>query len=401
MRSTTTNGHTATSAPARGIRPARTAENTEFVPPDEETSPVEPEATVETTSTPRKKSSGKITAAVDFGTATSGAIFVQNGDVTEIVKLFPSWISIDEKNQVVDSVGKKAMENWGRVAQGFKIEKPLQGGTIKNISAAEVLLSHILGQAPASRKGLLNLFGKKIDHLIIGIPCEGKIEPHVKVMKEVIHNLSVSRVSFVPQLIAGAYGANLDIFGDRAVAVIDVGGGTSQFGVILKGKLTSYKESIEVAGDAIDDAIKKHIEIRKRTYVSPALAERIKKQACAENAEDHIRFKGRVGNSPTTDTIRVDTAEIIEVISRTTKQIAEVACTVMSSIPPTDTQVSADVTEYGIHLIGGGANLRGLRQEIEEFGFRVEIPKEPQTCVLRGLGLLAQQPELLRAVTVA
>ena len=59
----------------------------------------------------------------------------------------------------------------------------------------------------------------------------------------------------------------------------------------------------------------------------------------------------------------------------------------------------ADIYENGIHLAGGGALLRGLDKEIARVTkIPVRVADDPLTCVVRGVGILLSDMELLNKV---
>jgi rod shape-determining protein MreB and related proteins len=67
---------------------------------------------------------------------------------------------------------------------------------------------------------------------------------------------------------------------------------------------------------------------------------------------------------------------------------------VLEDTPP---ELSADVSERGIVMTGGGALLRGMdRYLAAQTGIPVVVAEEPQTAVVRGTGLALENFEVLK-----
>jgi rod shape-determining protein MreB len=66
---------------------------------------------------------------------------------------------------------------------------------------------------------------------------------------------------------------------------------------------------------------------------------------------------------------------------------------VLESAPP---EISSDIYEFGIMLVGGGANIYGISELIRErTGLRVTIAKDPMDCECIGIGRLIEKPSIL------
>ena len=71
----------------------------------------------------------------------------------------------------------------------------------------------------------------------------------------------------------------------------------------------------------------------------------------------------------------------------------------LDGIPP---EISADISDNGIVVTGGGALLRGLDERLrQETGVPVAIADDPLTSVVRGVGRMLDDVALLRRVAAA
>ena len=71
----------------------------------------------------------------------------------------------------------------------------------------------------------------------------------------------------------------------------------------------------------------------------------------------------------------------------------------MEQCPP---ELAADIIDTGIVLTGGGALLRNLDIRVRrEIGVPVIVPDDPLSTVARGAGMMLQDLELLREISIA
>jgi rod shape-determining protein MreB len=88
--------------------------------------------------------------------------------------------------------------------------------------------------------------------------------------------------------------------------------------------------------------------------------------------------------------LEVTTEEVREAIREPLSEIIGMVKMTLEETPP---ELSADIFDFGIVLVGGGSLLPGIDQLIhEKTGVRVIIPKKPgpRDCVCVGLGRMLQ-----------
>ena len=86
--------------------------------------------------------------------------------------------------------------------------------------------------------------------------------------------------------------------------------------------------------------------------------------------------------------IEVTTEEIRRAIAEPLSEIITMVKMTLETTPP---ELSADIFDFGIVMVGGGSLLPGIDQAIHDrTGIRVHIPKKPKDCVCVGLGRMIQ-----------
>ena len=71
---------------------------------------------------------------------------------------------------------------------------------------------------------------------------------------------------------------------------------------------------------------------------------------------------------------------------------------VLEETPP---ELVSDIMERGIYLAGGGAMIHGIDKAISDATkMPVHIAEDPLTCVVRGCGMLLENPILLNRIRI-
>ena len=186
---------------------------------------------------------------------------------------------------------------------------------------------------------------------------------------------------------AAALGAGLPVFEARGSMVVDIGGGTTEVGVISLGGMV-YKNSTRVGGDKFDESIVNYIRRNYGMLIGEPTAELIKKEIGmafpgAQVAEMEVKGRNLAEGVPRSFT--VNSNEILEAISEPLNAIVSTVKIALEQTPP---ELSADIAEAGIVLTGGGALLKDLDRLLqEETGLPVYVADDPLLCVVRGSGM--------------
>jgi len=184
--------------------------------------------------------------------------------------------------------------------------------------------------------------------------------------------------------------------------IVDIGGGTTDVAVIsLDGVV--YSRAVRVGGDKMDEAIMAFIKRRYNLMIGDMTAEQIKihtGSAYRTEGSDKrtMEIKGRdlISGIPKTLTINED--EIREALAEPVNVILETIKVILENTPP---ELASDIVDKGIILAGGGALLKGLDLLIrEETGLPVFVAEDPLTAVVRGVGKMLDELDLLRRVAI-
>ncbi len=185
---------------------------------------------------------------------------------------------------------------------------------------------------------------------------------------------------------AAAIGAGLPVEQACGSMVVDIGGGTTEIAVIsLSGSV--YSDSVRIGGDLFDDCIVSYVRRQHGCLIGESTAERIKQEIGTafpggELREIEVRGRNLAEGVPRSFTLNSD-----EILGALQDPLAGIISAVKSALEQTPAELSADISERGMVLTGGGALLRDLDKLLsKETGLPVIVAEDPLTCVARGGG---------------
>ncbi|MBU6382206.1 MAG: rod shape-determining protein [Proteobacteria bacterium] len=330
--------------------------------------------------------------AIDLGTANT-LIYVRGKG---IVLNEPSVVAIRTEGgpsgkKTIAAVGALAKQMLGKVPGNIEAIRPMKDGVIADFTVTEQMLKQFIKMVHDSR-----LFSPS-PRIIICVPC-GSTQVERRAIRESALGAGASQVFLIEEPMAAAIGAGLPVSDASGSMVVDIGGGTTEVGVISLGGMV-YKGSVRVGGDKFDEAIVNYVRRNYGMLIGEPTAEAIKKQIGsafpgAEMREMEVRGRNLAEGIPRTFT--VSSNEILEALNDPLNQIVTSVKVALEQTPP---ELGADITERGIMLTGGGALVRDLdRLLVEETGLPVLIAEEPLTCVVKGCGMALERMDQLSSI---
>lgn len=326
--------------------------------------------------------------AIDLGTANTLVFAKGKG----IVVNEPSIVAINKVTGEVEAVGKEAKEMLGRTPGNIVAIRPMKDGVIADFKVTERMLNYFIQKAHG-RKMLVH------PRIVIGVPSEiTQVEKRAVI--DSAYRAKASEVHLVEQAMVAAIGAGLPITEPSGNMVVDIGGGTTDVAVISLSGIV-YSRSVRVAGNEMDDAIMQYLKKKYNLLVGERTAEQIKIQIGSAFPLDKpltMEIKGRNLIEGVPRTILINDEEIREALSECVATIMNAIRVALERTPP---ELSADISDRGIVLTGGGALLRNLDKRIrEETGLPVSIAEDPLASVVLGTGRMLTDFKLLRRIAI-
>jgi rod shape-determining protein MreB len=326
--------------------------------------------------------------AIDLGTVNT-RVYARNRG---IVVNEPSAVALDDSTGEVQAVGKEAKEMLGRTPSAIRVVKPLKDGVIADFKVTEKMLSYFMQKAH-QRRTLVH------PRVIISIPSE-ITQVEKRAVTDSAYRAKAAEVHLVEQAMMAAIGAGLPVTQPGGNLVVDIGGGTTDVALISMSGIV-YSRSVRIAGNRMDEAIMNYLKRKYNLLIGERTAERIKIEIGSAYALEKpmtMEIKGRSLIEGVPKTITVDDSEIREALSESVSAVVSAIRVALERTPP---ELSADISDRGLVLAGGGALLRNLDKRIrEETGLPVCIADDPLCSVVLGTAKLLNDFRLLRRIAV-
>jgi rod shape-determining protein MreB len=318
--------------------------------------------------------------AIDLGTANT-LIQVKG---LGIVLNEPSVVAVESRTRKVRAIGLEAKRMLGRTPEGTTAVRPMRDGVIADVDMAELMLRHFI--ASILPKG----FFRTKPRIVIGVPS-GITEMERRAVRAAVSGAGAKEVFLISEPMAAAIGVGLPVLSPKGSMVVNVGGGTTEIGVIALSGIVA-DASIRVGGNEMDEAIMAFIRKHYNLLIGEATAETVKIQlgsASALTEEREMDVNGRDLVSGIPKTVRIYSEDIRAAIE---EPIAAILGAVRRALEVTPPELSSDIVDDGIVITGGGALLRGLDQRLSvETGLAIHIDDDPLRCVVRGAGMVLDE----------
>lgn len=326
--------------------------------------------------------------AIDLGTANT-LIYVRNKG---IVLDEPSVVAIKSATsggggKTVLAIGQEAKRMLGRTPGSIQAIRPMKDGVIADFNVTEYMLKYFI------RKVQENKFFSS-PRIIVCVPC-GSTQVERRAIRESAAGAGAREVYLIEEPMAVAIGANLPVAEPTGSMIIDIGGGTTEVGIVSLGGMV-YSNSLRVAGDSFDESIVNYVRRRHGLLIGDATAERVKKTiATAWSESDHMEMEinGRDISEGLSRSLVITSEEIYESLNDSLEQIVRIIREALEKTPP---ELISDIGDKGIVVAGGGALLRDIdRRFMQDTGLPVVLAEQPLTCVVQGCGRALEEMDAL------
>lgn len=326
--------------------------------------------------------------AIDLGTANTLVFAKGKG----IVVNEPSIVALNRVTNEVEAVGREAKEMLGRTPGNILAIRPLKDGVIADFKVTERMLNYFIQRAH-NRKTFVH------PRIVIGVPSE-ITQVEKRAVMDSAFRAKASEVHLVEQAMVAAIGAGLPISEPSGNMIVDIGGGTTDIAVISLSGIV-YSRSVRVAGNVMDEAITHFMKRKFNLLIGERTAEQIKTEIGSAFPLDTpltLEIKGRNLIEGIPKTVTVTDAEVRDALAESVSTLVNAIRVALERTPP---ELSADISDRGIMLTGGGALLKNLDRRIsEETGLPVFVADDPLCSVVLGTGRMLDDFRLLRKISI-
>lgn len=325
---------------------------------------------------------------IDLGTANTLVYLRGHG----IVVNEPSVVAVNQKTGRVVAVGTEAKNMLGRTPGHIVAVRPLVDGVISDFEVTEEMIAYLVKKAEEYSKKMLG------PRVVVGVPS-GVTNVEIRAVRDATKNAGAREVYIVEEPMAGAIGIRLPIHEPVGSMIIDIGGGTTDIAIISLGGIIRSK-NLRVAGDKLNNDIISYIRNEFKILIGEKTSEYIKIAVGAvvpgESLETTIRGRDLITGLPRE--VVITDSDIREAMASSIDSLTEAAKEVLETTPP---EILSDVMHRGVHLVGGGALIKGLDGLLSSIlKLPVYIAEDPLTAIARGTGIILEDLEKYKDVLI-
>jgi rod shape-determining protein MreB len=325
--------------------------------------------------------------SIDLGTANTIVIAKGRGIIINEPSVVAVQMTRAGRRKLL-AVGAEAKEMVGKTPESIQAIRPLKEGVIADFEITEEMIRYFIKKSH-NRSSFIR------PRIIICVPY-GLTQVERKAVKTSAMNAGAREVLLIEEPKAAAIGAGLPINEPQGNMVVDIGGGTTEIGVVsLRGLVLS--KSIRIGGDKFDQSIVDYVKRKFNLLIGERAGEEIKIEIGAAMPLDEelsMSVKGRDQVTGLLKRVDITSKHINEALSESLKEITMAVKEVLEVMPP---DLAGDIVENGIVLTGGGSLLRNLDQYLSNVvKLPVYICEEPLLAVAKGTGMMLEEIDLLK-----
>jgi rod shape-determining protein MreB len=325
--------------------------------------------------------------AIDMGSASTIIAVRGRGVVVDE----PSVVAINRITGEVIAVGNEAHKMQGREARDVTVIAPLVDGVVADFERTRTMLDHFV---KAARSGISHFSRRAIMSVLSEVT-----QVEQRALLAAAEEARINRVYMIEEGQAAAIGAGVPLNDEKAAAVVDIGGGTTNVAAIISGSIIASRAERMGSSD-IDVAIMDRLRRHRGLTIGVQTAERLKLELSSAiepaDPEKLVHVRGRDVQTGSPGAVDITAGEVYTITLPIVRRIAEEVRTLLGDLSP---EVAGDIFDRGLILTGGGALLEGLPSYLQkELDLEVTVADDPRFAIVRGLAQLYEEPLLLRRV---
>lgn len=303
----------------------------------------------------------------------------------------PSMVVISKGKNIVayGSEAKKLVlstalpENCGVVC-------PIQEGSIRYLKMAVSMLDHFIARVVKRKEHFI----KPKVRIFANIPC-GSSADEKKIFEDVLYACGAKEVYLVESPIMALYGAYHKT--PKSKYIVDIGGGITDVAYVQDGVM-QFGKSYGIGGLNMDQGIIDCVENAYGVQISISRSEIVKLEigTLFTNENTAISVDGKNPLSLMPKFVEIETDGIRGALTFFYGKIADI---VLESFKSFSDETIAKIRQEGILVCGGGADIHGLKEFLEEkLKMPVQIPEKSALCAVLGGGRLLGDAETFNAI---
>ncbi len=285
----------------------------------------------------------------------------------------PSLVAVDCNSGHIKAVGRAALDLADKPLAALSSVYPIKRGRIRDFSLAEALLRFHLRKLSKARRIKAR----------VTLPASvGSVDKIC--WQQLFDCLGAVSCNFVPSPLAAALGAGADMDLPGGILLVDIGDGKTEVSVLSANEIIVSATANVGSGD-FSAEIARVLRRQYNVSVSESVVETLKKSLASAiplEVPKEMKINGFDLVSGLPCERLVSSSVINSCLARPLNDIVRAIQDVMLETP---CELSADLVDSGILLVGGGTQTAGIDKFLQDyFSIPVKVADNPQYCSVLG-----------------
>lgn len=321
---------------------------------------------------------------------------------TNAIKIYQkgAGVVVHQKNMIAMvnrkeplAVGDEAYSMYEKAPKNIDVKKPIINGVIADFTAMQTMIQ-LYFRGFRGKKLPENLSVNGNSEFFMAVPTDiTEVEKRAFYDLIASSSLKTKKIRIVEKPIADALGAGLDVLDATGRLIVNIGADTTEISLISLGGIVQSR-LLKIGGTKFDEAIQQAVKKKHNLVIGMKSAERLKMQLASGIKEDEERTFDVMGRNLITglpNRVTVTNHLIYEAMSESFSTIIDSIRFILEKTPP---ELSMDIMHDGICMTGGSTHIKNLDLLIQqETGLSIMMKEDPELCVVKGLGMIMENPE--------
>ena len=281
------------------------------------------------------------------------------------------------------ALGDEAYSMYEKAPKNIEVKQPIVNGVIADFTAMQTMIQLYF-------KGM---HGKKFAE---GLAAGGNAEFYIAVPSDITE---VEKRAFFDLIASSSLKTKKIRIVEKPIAdalIVNIGADTTEISLISLGGIVQSR-LLKIGGTKFDEAIQQTVKKKHNLVIGMKSAERLKMQlASGIKEEEEITYDvmGRNLITGLPNRVTVTNHLIFEAMSESLSSIIDAIKFILEKTPP---ELSMDIMHDGICMTGASTHIKNLDLLIQqETGLSIMKMEEPELTVVKGLGMIMENPDYER-----
>ena len=330
---------------------------------------------------------------IDMGT-NSLKIYQKGVGVVVHQKNMIATVKRKEKEPL--AIGDEAYSMYEKAPKNIEVRKPIVNGVIADFTGMQIMIQRYF-KVVRGRSSAEGLTANGNSEFYIAVPTDiTEVEKRAFYDLIASSSLKTRKIRIVEKPIADALGAGLDVLDATGRLIVNIGADTTEISLISLGGIVQSR-LLKIGGTKFDEAIQQAVKKKHNLVIGMKSAERLKMQLASGTKEDEELTSDVMGRNLITglpSRVTVTNHLIYEAMVESMSSIIDAIKFILEKTPP---ELSMDIMHEGICMTGGSTYIKNLDNLIrQETGLTIMKVEEPELTVVKGLGMIMENPDYER-----